>query len=113
MRADERGRGATGVRVLALRLAALRFWLLRALLGDLRGLAGGSEWRARSLARPSGVRPLRRGGGFDPGHGPSRADRRPVGPPPVLGSLGGGIWGWYRPGGAPRGVLNGAGGPGY
>src|SRR5829696_6920466 len=99
MRADERGRGATGVRVLALRLAALRF---RLLLGDLRGLAGGSEWRARSLARPSGVRPLRRGGGFDPGHGPSRADRRSVGPPPVLGSLGGRIRGWYRRAGAHR-----------
>src|SRR5215203_94703 len=102
MRAYERGRGATGVWVLAVRPAALRLRLLRALLGSLRGLVGGSERRARSLARPSGVRPLRRGGGFDPGHGPSRADRRPVGTAPILGSLGGRVRGWYRRAGTHR-----------
>src|ERR671921_793814 len=111
MRADERRRGATGVRVLAVGPAALRLRLLRALLGSLRGLVGGSERRARSLARPSGVRPLRRGGGFDPGHGPSRAYRRPVGPPPVLGSLSGRIRGWDRRAGAHRELYDVAGGP--
>src|SRR5215208_1507376 len=67
------------------------FWgTFAVLLADLSGALGLSPG------------PLRRCGGFDPGHGPSRADRRPVGPPPVLGSLGGRIRGWYRRAGAHR-----------